>query len=77
MYRAPEQGGCVAGSPKFHPSSPIAGNSYNEKADMFSMGVILFEMCHPPFVTGTERIFTLQVRDIKQLIFTFLWQRKN
>lgn len=26
-----------------------------DKADMFSVGVVLFEMCHPPFTTGMVR----------------------
>ena len=35
-------------------------NLYDEKADMFSLGIILFEMCHKPFVTGMERFVTLK-----------------
>lgn len=60
MYRAPEQGGCVMFASKMSGAS-LARQPYNEKADMYSIGVILFEMCHSPFVTGTERILTLQV----------------
>ncbi|OII74290.1 protein kinase [Cryptosporidium ubiquitum] len=41
FYMAPEQ---------------CKGNSYNQSADMFSLGVILFEMYHPPFKTGMERV---------------------
>lgn len=32
---------------------------YSEKCDMFSLGIILFEMLLPPFGTGMERIRTL------------------
>ena len=33
---------------------------YNERADLFSIGVILFEMCYPPFQTGMERVLILR-----------------
>ena len=33
--------------------------SYDVKADMFSFGVILFEIFHPPFTTYMERAETL------------------
>lgn len=32
---------------------------YNQKADVYSLGVILFEMFHAPFGTGAERIAVL------------------
>ncbi|KAF7458694.1 eukaryotic initiation factor 2alpha kinase 1 [Cryptosporidium felis] len=32
------------------------GNIYNQSADMFSLGVILFEMYHPSFNTSMERV---------------------
>ncbi|KAH8583676.1 Ser thr kinase [Cryptosporidium sp. chipmunk genotype I] len=41
FYMAPEQ---------------CKGNVYNQSADIFSLGVILFEMYHPPFKTGMERV---------------------
>ena len=34
--------------------------SYNQKVDLYSVGIIFFEMCHPPLSTGMERI---QVRN--------------
>jgi serine/threonine protein kinase len=40
MYGSPEQ---------------IAGASYNASTDMFSLGMMLFEMCHPTFGTRMER----------------------
>ncbi|KAF7593781.1 hypothetical protein BBP40_010837 [Aspergillus hancockii] len=42
--------------------SGLTGN-YNDKVDMFSLGVIFFEMCHP-LPTGMERDQTL--RDIRE-----------
>lgn len=38
---------------------PKGGRTYDAKADMFSLGIILFEMCHQPFSTGMERVKTL------------------
>ena len=66
MYSAPEQ---QEGSNKRKNSRGKANISnlemviarrYNERADMFSIGVILFEMCYPPFSTGMERVLTLR-----------------
>lgn len=34
---------------------------YDAKADMYSLGIILFEMCHQPFSTGMERVETLRL----------------
>uniref|UniRef100_K3W6N3 non-specific serine/threonine protein kinase n=1 Tax=Globisporangium ultimum (strain ATCC 200006 / CBS 805.95 / DAOM BR144) TaxID=431595 RepID=K3W6N3_GLOUD len=41
FYRAPEQ--------------EKEGQRYNQKADMFSLGILFFEMWSPPFTTGMER----------------------
>ena len=45
FYRAPEQEDT---------------GSYNEAADLFSCGIVLFEMAHPPFRTAMERAMVLQ-----------------
>jgi hypothetical protein len=38
--------------------------SYDQKADMYSLGIILFEMWHPPFETTMDRITTIvKLRD--------------
>lgn len=31
-------------------------STYNQKVDLYSLGIILFEMCNPPFETGMERV---------------------
>lgn len=43
-YRAPEQEGGNTKASK-------GNTSYNVQADMYSLGIILFEMFHPPFET--------------------------
>jgi eukaryotic translation initiation factor 2-alpha kinase 4 len=53
FYRAPEQEGKVSVSAK------KGDSSYTVQADIFSFGVILFEMFHPPFSTYMERAETL------------------
>ena len=40
LYRAPE----------------VLGSHYDSAADMFSLGIVFYEMLHPPFSTGMERI---------------------
>ncbi|RHY32475.1 hypothetical protein DYB32_002546 [Aphanomyces invadans] len=45
LYASPEQ---------------ISGETYNAKADMYSLGMILFEMMHEPFGTTMERVVTLR-----------------
>ena len=32
---------------------------FSQKVDMYSLGVILFEMCYRPLTTGMERVKTL------------------
>ncbi|XP_047592168.1 eIF-2-alpha kinase GCN2 isoform X1 [Lutra lutra] len=48
-------------------SPEIQGSSrptYNQKVDLFSLGIIFFEMSYHPMVTASERIFVLnQLRD--------------
>jgi translation initiation factor 2-alpha kinase 4 len=36
-------------------SSSIGGGSYTSKVDMYSLGVIMFEMCYRPLLPGMER----------------------
>jgi hypothetical protein len=62
LYSAPEQ--AVTRQQAAPPGSGAAGLSYDAKADMFSLGVILFEMCWRPFSTGMERISI--IRDLRE-----------
>ncbi|XP_069688724.1 eIF-2-alpha kinase GCN2-like [Periplaneta americana] len=41
---------------------------YDKKVDMYSLGVIFFEMCYPPPSTGTERIKILKDLRDRQII---------
>ncbi|CAJ1930603.1 unnamed protein product [Cylindrotheca closterium] len=53
-YRAPEQEASAS-------KENIKGTgSYNVQVDMYSFGIILFEMFHPPFETYMERSQTLE-----------------
>ena len=56
FYRAPEQEGKSSNAFKKGDSS-----SYTVQADVFSFGIILFEMFHPPFPTYMERAETLTI----------------
>ncbi|CAM9941744.1 unnamed protein product, partial [Hapterophycus canaliculatus] len=40
---------------------------YDEKTDVYSLGMLLFEMCHPPFGTKMER--TVVLTDAHRLKF--------
>ncbi|KAI9922427.1 hypothetical protein PsorP6_001392 [Peronosclerospora sorghi] len=51
LYASPEQ---------------VAGKKYNAKTDIYSLGMILFELCHEQFGTTMERYITLRnARDSK------------
>lgn len=55
FYRAPEQEGIISSirGPKTDSSS------YGVKADIYSLGIVIFEMYHPKFITYMERSETL------------------
>lgn len=42
----------------FYTANEVSTGNYNEKVDMYSLGIILFEMCYP-LSTGMERARTL------------------
>ena len=56
FYRAPEQEAANVGL-----IARKRDNRYTVQADIFSLGVILFEMFHPPFSTYMERAETLSI----------------
>lgn len=46
---------------ELRPNNSSTRMMYDAKADMYSLGIILFEMCHHPFSTGMERVDTLRL----------------
>ena len=50
----------------------IDGGEYNSSTDMFSLGVILFEMCHLPFSTGMERMVTIS--NAREGVYGTYWE---
>lgn len=54
FYRAPEQEAILVGR-----KGAKGESSYGVKADIYSFGIVLFELFHPPFQTYMERSETL------------------
>lgn len=54
-------------APELHESASIS--QYGKEADIYSLGIIFFEMLHKPFETGMERDKTL--KDIRSNNITF------
>ncbi|DAZ95392.1 TPA: hypothetical protein N0F65_001050 [Lagenidium giganteum] len=73
-----ENGEVTAGVGTYLYASPeqVAGKKYNARTDMYSLGMILFELCHEPFTTTMERYVTL--RNARDCIFPedFQWRRR-
>ncbi|XP_055597688.1 eIF-2-alpha kinase GCN2 [Uranotaenia lowii] len=44
-------------------------STYNQKVDLFSLGIVLFEMSFPPLSTGMERVKTLMDLRSESVIF--------
>lgn len=62
LYASPEQ---------------VAGKKYNAKTDVYSLGMILFELCHERFTTTMERYIAL--RDARENVFPveFRWNQRS
>nr|XP_056707847.1 eIF-2-alpha kinase GCN2 [Euleptes europaea] len=53
-------------------SPEVQGNTkstYNQKADLFSLGIIFFEMSYHPMDTASERIFVLSQLRLPSIVF--------
>ncbi|XP_044021678.1 eIF-2-alpha kinase GCN2 isoform X2 [Siniperca chuatsi] len=53
-------------------SPEVQGNTkatYNQKVDLFSLGIILFEMSYRPMTTGAERISVLSQLRVEPIMF--------
>ena len=50
------------------PEQERGGGRYSHKVDMYSLGIIFFEMCYP-FATQMERILTLRELRLKEIKF--------
>jgi translation initiation factor 2-alpha kinase 4 len=53
-------------APEINAGKVIA--AYSQKVDIYSLGVIFFEMCHPPLSTGMERIKVLSLLRTKAIV---------
>lgn len=49
---------------------------YNKKVDIYSLGIIFFEMCHNPFVTGMERCKILTNLRLPEILIPIELERK-
>jgi translation initiation factor 2-alpha kinase 4 len=52
----------------FFPFFTAGKTNYNEKVDIYSLGIIFFEMCHPPLLTGMERIKVLSSLRLPEIV---------
>lgn len=49
-------------------SAQAAKAIYNQKVDIYSLGIIFFEMCYKPLTTGMERVKILLNLRSKEII---------
>ena len=56
LYVAPE----VDRATRHGTSSEESGAAYDQKVDMYSLGIILCELLHPAFSTESERVLAIQ-----------------
>jgi serine/threonine protein kinase len=48
------------GTPIYTSPELLTSSTYSNKVDIYSLGIIFFEMVHPPFTTGMERLEVLK-----------------
>ncbi|KAG8961816.1 hypothetical protein FRC03_004923 [Tulasnella sp. 419] len=53
------------------------GHASHAKADMYSLGIVFFEMNWPPFATATERVHVIQRLRLPSIIFPDEWEGKE
>lgn len=63
------------GTPVYGSPEQLSGGYYDEKTDVFSLGVMLFELFHPGFTTGMERMVTM--RKVHEGIMPSAWAEGN
>ena len=51
--------------------------SYNQKVDLYSLGIIFFEMCYPPLATGMERIKVLTSLRSSDIVLPSDWDQET
>lgn len=75
---ASESNDVTAGVGTYLYASPeqVAGKKYNAKTDVYSLGMILFELCHERFGTTMERYVTLRSARDSVLPERFIWRQK-
>ena len=61
----------------FNPVIIKSENDYDEKSDVFSLGIILFELFHPAFTTNMERLIKLRKLHEQQIDEEFMKKHSN
>lgn len=59
------------------PELAIKGARYNQKVDMYSLGIIFFEMFYGPFETKMERAIVLNALRGPEIVFPSDWEVKR
>ncbi|TMW60992.1 hypothetical protein Poli38472_014453 [Pythium oligandrum] len=78
MSNMSESNDITAGVGTYLYASPeqVAGKKYDAKTDMYSLGMILFELCHERFTTTMERYIALRSARERNFPPEFPWRKK-
>ncbi|KAG8905299.1 hypothetical protein FRB99_000272 [Tulasnella sp. 403] len=57
--------------------SKVRGHANHAKADMYSLGIVFFEMCWPSFQTASERVQVLTKLRLPSITFPDEWEGKE